>query len=481
MAESVKKKFFSGVFWNFLQNIFSKGLGFVFMILLTRLLTPGDYGLIGMLAIFIAVSDVFITSGFGEALVQKKDCSDEDFSTAFYFNVGTAVFIYVVLFATAPLIANFYHEPQLVILTRVLALNFVFGSLNIVQQSKLTKAMHFKPLAILTLICTAGSGCVGVAMAYMGYGVWALVAQTLSSTLVRVIIFPFFTRWTPNKRFNWESFKQLWHYGSRLLVTSVIGVVNRNISSILIGKYYNKEQVGYFSRSQSLAAVPGETMFTVLSTVTFPALCEYQDDKERQVNVYRRVLYNTVLIVFPVIILLALLSEPIVIILFTERWAACIPLLQALLLARMFLPVGATHTALLRSVGDTTYYMKLYFITSPLSIIAIVIAIPFGVKAMAWASFVRALLCFIIESSVIGHRFGYSFFEQLWDWRKIFLSLSIMISGVIFSIQWFTGMWAQLIVGCAVGILLYLACCKLFRLIDEDLKRIILERFHFGH
>lgn len=478
MAESIKKSFFSGILWTFIQNIAVKVLGLVFMILLTRLLTPGDYGLIGMLAIFIAISEVFITSGFGEALIQKKNCTEDDFATAFYFNFGTSVLIYLLLFFSSPLIAFFYHEPQLVILTRVLSLNFVFGSLNIVQQAKLTKAMDFKPLAILTLICTVISGIVGVILAYTGFGVWALVAQTLSSTILRVILFPFFTKWKPKLKFSIESFHQLWHYGSRILVTGVFGVVIRNLSSILIGRFYDKDQVGYFTRAQSFAAVPSETMFSVISTVTFPALCRVQEERERWIGVYKRVLFNTVLIVSPLIILLALLSKPIVIILFTERWAACIPILQALLLARMFMPLGATHTSLLRSMGDTTLYMKLYFITGPLSLLAVAASIPLGVVAMAWATFVGALIAYLIPAYVIGRKFGYSLFEQLWDWRMIFLSLIIMSLCVYLSTHWISDLWLQLIVGLSAGGLVYIYCCKTFKIIDDDLKQMLFKKLH---
>lgn len=481
MTESVRNKFLSGLAWTFIQNIASKGASFVFMILLTRLLTPGDFGLIGMLSIFIAISEVFILSGFGEALIQKKDCNDDDYSTAFYFNVTIAVVIYVILFCVAPLIASFYHEEQLVLLTRVLALNFVLGSLNIVQQSKLTKAMNFKPLAILTLIGTFLSGIVGVTMAYLDYGVWALVAQTLSSTFLRVILFPFFTKWHPNRPFNVESLRSLWNYGSKLLVTGVIGVVNRNLSNIFIGRYYEKDQVGFFSRSQTFAAVPSETMYSVLSTVTFPALCEVQDDKDRLLSVYRKVLFNTMLVVSPVIIILVLLAKPIVIILFTERWAACIPLLQALLLSRMFLPMGATHTSLLRSVGNTSLYMKLYFVTSPLSLIAIIISIPFGVEAMAWAAFAGAFFCYTIEASVIGSIFGYTIFMQMKDWSKIFMSLVIMVVTIWLSTYWLTGLWEQLLIGGLLGGIVYIACCKFFNLIDEDLKNIIMSKLGIKH
>lgn len=478
MAESVKNKFFSGIAWSFIQHFAVRVAGFAFTIILTRTLTPGDYGLIGMLAIFMTISDVFISSGFGGALIQKKDCNDDDFSTAFYFNVSVALFIYVILFFTAPLIAKFYHEPQLVILTRVVALNFVFGSFNIVQDAKLNKAMEFKPLAIINLTCIIVSGVIGVAMALSGFGVWSLVAQSLSTSVLRVFIFPFFTRWHPNRPFNVDSFKHLWNFGSRMIVTGIIAVIVRNLSNILIGRFYDKDKVGLFSRAQSLAQIPSETLFSVLYSVTYPAFCEYQDDRERWISVYKKILFNTVLIVCPVSILLALLAKPIVIILLTEKWAACIPIFQALLLARMLVPIGATHTALLRSSGNTTLYMKLYFITGPLSLVAVAAAIPFGVVAMAWATLIGELFAYSIPAFVIGRKYGYTLKEQLWDWRKIFFSLIIM-SGIVYLItQLISNNWLSLIIGGLVGVGLYYLCCKVFNLIDDDLKQMVIAKLH---
>ena len=476
MAESIKNKFFSGVAWSFIQNVVLKVLGFVFTIFLTRLLSPDDYGLIGMLSIFIAISEVFILSGFGQALVQKKDCTDDDFSTAFYFNVSVALFIYAILFFCAPLIANFYHEPQLVVLTRVLSLNFVIGSLNIVQRSKLTKAMNFKPLAMISLIGSLTGGLVGVSMAFAGFGVWALVSQTLSSSLAMAITFPIVTKWTPNRPFNKESFRQLWNYGSRILVTGTLGVVSRNISSILIGRFYDKEQVGYFHRAQTLAEMPASILHHVLDDVSFPAFCKVQNEMERRLVIYKKILFNAVLIAAPIMILMALLAKPLVIILFTEKWLPSVPMLQAFLLARMLMPIGATQTALLRSTGDTTTYMKMYFVTMPISLLAIIVAIPFGVDAMAWATLISAILNFLITTHIVGRKFDYGVVNQIWEWRKIGIALLVMSVVVSISNYLISDVWMQLIVGACVGASMYLMCCKLFNLIDEDLKDMALTK-----
>lgn len=480
MSDAIKKKFFLGMAWTFVQNIVVRGLGVIFAVFLARLLMPEDYGLVGMLSIFIAISEVFIQSGFGQALIQKEDCSDEDFSTAFYFNVIVSIIIYGVLFVSAPFIADFYQEPQLTTITRVLSLNFILGSFNIVQQSKLAKAMIFKPLALISLISTVVGGIVGLAMAYLGYGVWSLVFQTLSSTFLRVIVFPLFTKWHPNRPFNLNSFLHLWNFGSKILVAGFIDVIIVNFSNIILGRFYNKEQVGYFSKARGLADLPAMTMSSVLGTVLFPLLSEIQKDESRHTAVFKKVCFNTVLFTFPLMILLALLAKPIIILLFTNKWAAMIPLFQALVLARMFLPLNVVNANMLQSKGQTKLFMQLYFITSPLSLIAITVSIPFGVKAMAWATFISNLFYYSFFAYVICKKIGYSFFELLWDWRLIFLSLMIMTLGVSSSIHWIGDLWLQLVIGLLVGMSIYIICCKTFNLVDDTIKKIIFSKIkHF--
>lgn len=469
MAVSIRQKFFYGLVWTFIQSVAVRALSIIITIVLARLLMPEDYGLIGMLSIFIAISEVFIQSGFGQALIQKSDCTDDDFSTAFYFNVGVSVFIYLILFFLAPSIANFYHESKLVILTRILSLNFIFGSLNIVQQSKLKKDLNFRPLAIITLLCTLISGIVGITMAYCGFGVWALVGQTLSATLMRVVFFPIFTKWHPNRPFNLQSFRHLWGFGSKILVTGIIDVIVSNLSNILIGRYYNKTQVGYFSKARSLADIPAMTMSSVLGTVLYPVLSEIHDDEARHTAVYKKVSRNAVVFTFPVMILLALLAEPIILILFTEKWAPAIPLFQALLLARCFLTLNIINANMLQSKGDTKLYMNLYIITGVVSLVAVALSIPLGVQAMAWATFISGLFYYLLFAIVIDKKIGYSFYQQLKDWKMIFLSLVLMSAGVYLSIHWITNIWLRLLIGVIVGAGIYLACCVAFHLFDDDL------------
>lgn len=473
MAESIRKKFFAGLAWTFVQSIAVRAVAMVVTIILARLLTPEDYGLIGMLSIFIAISEVFILSGFGQALIQKSECTDDDFSTAFYFNVAVSVLIYIILFFAAPLIADFYHEPNLIMLTRILSLNFIFGSFNVVQQSKLKKELNFKPLAIISLLCTIISGIVGIAMAYCGFGVYALVGHTLSATLMRVVFFPFFTKWHPNRPFNLQSFRHLWGFGSKILVTGIIDVFVSNLSNILIGRFYNKELVGYFSKARSLADIPAMTMSSVLGTVLYPVLSEIHNDEARHAAVYKKVSRNAVVFTFPVMLLLALLAEPIIILLFTEKWAPAIPLFQALLLARSFLTLNIINAHMLQSRGETKLFMNLYFITGPIILVAIAVSIPLGVQAMAWATFISGIIYYALFAIVIDKKIGYSLCQQLWDWRMIFFSLILMSIGVFLSIHWISNLWMQLFIGALVGTIVYLSCCMAFHILDDDMMKVL--------
>ena len=477
MSDSIKTKFLQGIGWTFIQNIAVRILSLVFSIILARHLMPSDYGLIGMLSIFIAISEAFVQSGFGLALIQKVDCSEDDYSTSFVFNIVISVLIFLILFLIAPLISWFYHEPQLVLVTRVLSINFVLGALNIVQQARLRKELNFRPLAIVALVSTLVSGVLGILMAYAGFGVWALVAQTLCTTLLSAILFPFYTRWFPKVSFKVNSFKYLWGFGSKLLFTAIFDVINLNLSNILIGKFYQKDLVGFFSKAKNLADVPTITMSTILGSVMFPMLSELQTDEERHKNIFMKVSRNTAIITFPVIILLTLLANPIILLLLTEKWAYCIPLFQALLLSRIFLSLNVLNANFLQSLGETKLYMFLYFITGPLSLLTIILAIPLGVKAMAWASFIGGLIYYLIFTSVIGKKIGYNIFRQIWDQRMMFVSLFMMSSVVVAVTIYISNLCIQLLLGGLFGSLMYLFCCKIFNLIDDDIQIMIKKKF----
>lgn len=473
MAQSVKKELTNGVLWNFIEKVLMEGAQFVIGIILARLLMPSDFGLIGMLAIFIAISNVLIDGGFAKALIQKKDCQEIDYSTAFVTNLAMSVIIYLFLFLSAPLIASFYHESKLIYLTRVLALNFVLVSLNIVQRAKLMSKVDFKSLAKIRVTAVMIGGAGGVIMAYMGFGVWSLVGQTMCNTLVQIIMFPFFSKWKFSLRFSKDSFKQLFGFGSKLMITGVYSVIINNISTICIGRAYSSTKLGFYTRASQFSQLISFTVNDVLGTVTFPVLSHLQDDKDHMVSVYRKVLYLTAMIIFPIMVLCTLLAKPIILILLTEKWLPCVVLMQWLFLARMFTPLSSVNMNILNAVGRSDLYMKLDFSKAPLIILNLVITIPLGVEAICIGSFLVSFICFYINAYLPGRMFGYGAWQQIKDWRYILLSLLIMTILVYTFIYFVENIWLQLFVGGMIGVIVYTACCYFFGVINEDMLEMI--------
>ena len=473
MADSVRSKLLHGVAWNFTEKILVKAVSFVISIILARLLAPSDYGLTGMLAVFLSVSSVFIEGGLAKALIQRQDCQDIDYSTAFVTNVSMSLVIYVVLFFAAPLIADFYDEPLLVSLTRAMALTIVLGSFNIVQRAKLMANVDFKSLAQINVLSIIVTGAIGITMAYLGYGVWALVGQAIGSTLFLIFIFPFYSKWKPSLRFSKESFSRLFGFGSKLMITGVYSVIFNNIATICIGKAYKSQLLGYYTRASQFPDLISFTVNDVLGTVTFPVLSELQNDKDRLVAVYRKSLLATALVIFPVMVLCALLAYPLVLILLTEKWVPCVVLMQWLCLARIFTPLSALNMNILNAVGRSDLFMKLDFSKAPLTIIILAITIPISVEAIVIGSFVDSFFCFFINAYLPGRMFGYGAWQQLKDWKYIILSILLMSVAVYLFMLVVQNVWLQLFIGGTIGIVVYSACCYFFKVIDDDMLRLL--------
>lgn len=469
MAVSVKTKILHGVVWNFIEKVLMKGAGFVIGIVLARLLSPSDFGLVGMLSIFIAISNVFIEGGFAKALIQRKNCQDIDFSTAFITNVGMSLVIYVIMFVSAPWIASFYSEPILVPLTRVLSINFILGSFNIVQRAKLMSAVDFKSLAQINVISVVISGVVGIGMAYSGYGVWALVGQSLSATAVLILLFPFYSKWKPSLQFSKSSFRELFGFGSKLMITGVYATIVNNISTICIGRFYKSEQLGHYTRAVQFSDMVAITMYEVLGNVTFPVLSELQDDRERMIAVYRKSLFFTAFFVIPMMLILALVARPMVLILLTEKWLPCVVLMQWLFLSRMFTPISAINMNILNAVGRSDLFLKLDLSKLPLTFLVLWITIPRGVEAITIGSFCSSFICFFINAYLPGRMFGYGAWSQIRDWKGIIASAAIMAGVVWGFLHLVSNVWIQLFGGGVLGVAVYVGCCLLFKVVDDDI------------
>jgi len=425
-SQSLKSKTARGMVWNAIDKFAVQGSQFIIGIILARLLLPTDYGLIGMLAIFIAVSQLFVDSGFTKALVQKKDKTDSDFSTVFYFNLGLSFIIYIILFLTAPFIAGFYEVPELVPLTRVLAISIIINAFTIVQNAKFTIELDFKTMAKVNFVSVIISGAIGVGLAYYGYGVWSLVYQTLIRGAIVTIMFWLFSKWRPSLIFSILSFKQLFRFGSKLLGAGVIGTIFQNIYFIIIGKIFSAKELGYYTRGFQFAEITSGTVTSVIQNVSFPLLASIQDDKIQLAAVYRRLIRLTTFIIFPAMILFALHAEPFVRFFLTEKWMPAVPLLQWLCFARIFTPISALNMNILNAIGRSDLYLKLDISKIPLILIALFITIPYGVKAVVIGHFVISFICFFINAYYPGKLFGYGALKQIREMGRVILCTIIM-------------------------------------------------------
>lgn len=463
---NIKQKTVKGILWNAIEKFLVKGTSFAISIVLARILSPSDYGLIGMLAIFIALSNIFIEGGFVKALIQKQDCTNIDYSTAFFSNIGMSIFIYIVLFISAPYVALFYNEPQLCDILRILSINFVLGSFNIVQRAKLMAKMDFKSLAKINFISTLIGGIGGLAMAYTGWGVWALVGQNMTATFVMIFLFPHFSQWKPQWLFSIASFKTLFGFGSKLLISGTIATLVNNIATIAIGKSYKSNQLGFYTKATNFADLIAWTVNDILGTVTFPVLSELQSDKKRMIAVYKKSLLFSAMIIFPVMVLMALLAQPIILALLTEKWLPAVVLLQIMCLAKMFTPLSSINMNLLNAIGRSDLFMKIDLSKIPLILTVLAITIPISVEAIVWGSLFNTFVCFFINTYYPGKLFGYGAWQQIKDWKYIFLSLLIMIIVVTCYLYCINNVWLQFIGGGIIGFGTYLVCCFKLNLLD---------------
>ena len=462
--------------WNTVEKFSVQAGQFVIGIVLARILMPADFGLIGMLSIFIAISQSFIDSGMGSGLIQKKNRSDIDFSTVFVFNFIVSAFFYIVLFLSAPLIADFYNTPQLVLLTRVLTLNIIINSLSIVQRTRLTINIDFKVIAKVNVVAVISGGVFGIYFAYIGYGVWALVIQNLFRSSITVIMFWFLSKWKASILFSKQSFKELFGFGSKLLIAGLYAQVFNNIYNIVIGKVYAASELGFYTRAKSFAELTAGTVTSILHQVSFPILASLQDDKKKMVSVYSRLLRMTTFVIFPTMTMLALLADPFVRLLLGVKWLPVIVLLQWMCFARIFYPISVINMNILNAIGRSDLFLKVDLSKLPLIILALVITLPLGVKAMVIGHVVTSLIAFFFNAYMPGKLFGYGAFSQLRDMAPVFFATTLMAIGVFLSIYFVEILLLKLFIGLFTGIIIYIAVSYLLKSNEmNELKTLLLK------
>lgn len=463
--KSLRSQLLSGLFWSAVERFGTQGIQFVITIIIARILTPADYGLIGMLAIFIAVAQSFVDSGFGSALIQKQNATQEDFSTVFYFNIIVSTFFFFLLFFAAPLIAKFYNQPLLTPITRVMALNIVINSFGLIQNTILTKNINFKALTKVSLISIIISGAIGILLAYKGFGVWALVFQTIGGSIIRVISLWFFNKWRPALVFSWNSFRTLFSYGSKLLASGLLNTIFENIYKLVIGKQYSAIDLGFYTQAKRIQELPVMSSLSILQRVTFPVYATIQDETDRLKQAYRKTIKGIIYFNFPLMIGLAVLSPLLVKILLTDKWLPAVPYLQLLCLVGLILPSSAVNLNVLMVKGRTDIFFYLEVAKKVVIAIAIIITLKMGVLNMVIGQVIANYVCFLLNIYYSGRVINYSVQEQILDILP-YLCISIcmgfvMLMGV--NILNFNALLVLLIVVIS-GIMSYYLISRLLRL-----------------
>lgn len=457
--------------WSSIDRFTTQGIQFVFSILIARLLLPSDYGVVAMLGIFLAVSQTFVDSGFGTALIRKPDRTDTDFSTVFYFNIVVALFFYLVLWLASPYIAAFYHTPLLEDVTKVVALTLVLSSFSGVQNAKLSIAIDFKTGAKISVAVTLLSGVVGLWMAYDGYGVWALVAQSVSGSLLRTVLLWLFVRWTPKLVFSWRSFREMFSFGSKLLTSRLLDTVYNNVYTLVIGRCFSSTTLGVYSRADGLAQYPSSNITGVLQGVTFPVLCSIQNEPERLADIYKRFLRLSAFVVFPLMVGLAAVADPLIRLLLTDRWEGAIYLLQIVCFAMMWYPIHSINLNLLQVKGRSDFFLKLEVIKKIQGVIVLCATIPLGIVAMCYGRIFGSLLSLVWNTYYTRKLIGYGYWEQMRDLLHILahaLLMGVLVWGVV---QWLETPWLQLVAGILLGAAYYVGGAMLLRF--DELRELV--------
>jgi teichuronic acid exporter len=463
-------------FWSFIEKAGLQGIQFVISIVLARLLLPEQYGLIGMLAIFLAVAQSFLDSGFGSALIQKQDVKHVDECSIFYFNIAIGLLAAGLICLVAPAIARFYHQPVLEPLSRFLSLNIVINSFSLIQVTLLTKRLDFKTQAKISIFTVFLSGPVGIALAYNGFGVWSLAIQQVCGNLARTALLWLFCSWRPSWSFSLPALRQMFAYGSRLLASGLLDRVFENIYSIVIGKLFSAVSLGHYTRALTLQQLPAASLTDIVSRVTFPLFSGMQYEASQLKEGFRKALTTLAFINFPVFVGLALVARPLVRVLLTDKWLPCVPYLQLLAVVGLMYPLHAIHLNMLKAKGRSDLFFRLEVLKKILIAAIIAVTWRFGVEAMIAGQVLLSILAYYLNSYYTAKLLDYSLGAQLKDLLPVAV-LSLAMGAAVGALNFLPITDSRLLLGLQIitGAVSYacLGCCfkpAAYRLLSSIFK-----------
>lgn len=475
---SLKEKTVNGLIWSFIDSFANLGVQFIVGIILARILSPREFGLIGMLTIFIAISQSFIDSGFSTALIQKKECTQNDYSTVFYFNLAVSIFCYILLFILSGAISSFFNEPQLKPLTQVLGFGLIINSFGIIQRTILTKNINFKLQTKVSLVASLGSGIIAITMALKGYGVWSLVALTLSRYTLTSVFLWIWSNWKPAFVFCKKSFTELFSFGSKLLLSGLIDTIYRNSYYLVIGKFFSAAELGFYTQADQFQTLPSANLTGIISRVSYPVLASIQEDKVRLKTHYRKLIRSTMFITFILMLGLSAVAKPMIITLIGGKWLPAVVYLQLLCWVGMLYPLHAINLNMLNIQRRSDLFLRLEIIKKMLAVPIIFAGVFFGIKIMILGMIAISFIALYLNSYWSGKMIGYSFIQQVKDVFPSFI-LALIVNGTVFSLN-FLGIASPiflLTIQIASGALLTVAICEGIKFEDYlFLKTILFEK-----
>ncbi len=431
-----KKKIISNFFWRFAERCGAQFVTFIVSIVLARILSPKDYGTIALVMVFTTILQVFVDSGLGTALIQKKDADDLDFSSVFYFNFGVCIILYVGMFFLSPLIANFYDDELLIPIIRVISLTIIFSGIKGIQQAYVSRHMMFKRFFFSTLGGTIFSAFLGIVLAYSGFGVWALVAQQISNTAIDTLILWLTVKWRPQKIFSLKRLINLLSFGWKLLVSSLLDTCYNNLRNLIIGKLYSSSDLAFYNQGDKFPKVIVTNINTSIDSVLLPTISSAQDDRERVKNMTRRAIKTSTYVMAPLMMGMAFCAEPIVHLVLTDKWLPCVPYLRIFCTTYMFWPVHTANLNAINAMGRSDWFLRLEVIKKAVGMTLLLSTMWFGVMAMACSLLVSNVLSQIINSWPNRKLLNYSYLEQVKDFAPgillaVFMGICVYFIGYI--------------------------------------------------
>lgn len=476
---SLKKQAIAGMIWSYAQQLGTQLIAFLVSIVLSRILLPEEFGLIGMLAIFMGIGSALFNGGLASSLIRTQDCTQKDYSTVFYFNLVGSVIVYFILFFSATQIAIFFNQPLLKDVTRVYGVTFILSAFGTVQNTILTKEMKFKKQALLSLPALIISSAVGLLMALNNFGVWSLVGSALSNAFLTSLFLWFSTTWKPSLIFSKEKFKEHFHFGYKLTISSILDTIFTNIYQILIGKFYSAALVGHYTRANQLMMLPVGNVSGALQKVVYPLFAKVQDDVPRFRKAYKQIMLMVLFVITPIMVLMGVLAQPLIVFLFSEKWLPAVPIFQIICFTGILYPLHLYNLVVLQVKGRSDLYLKLEIMKKVLLSVVLIVSFFYGFYALLWGQLVFSILALLINTYYAGVMLDYSTLSQLRDVAPVFV-FGIVTGLAVYGINFFINdlnVLIRLISGSILGLSVYGGIAWLFKFQSiSDIKNLIFKR-----